>query len=128
MVLLTISKSLLICELIARVKRQLNHLLKKQTGKYFFAILNIDFNDNKIRLILHFSKKEFFILDFIVSHAGKLVMQNTILKDVWGECHGDGTQHLRVYIEQLRKKLFTCKKNKTLNNHRKRYRLSLCCR
>ena len=59
---------------------------------------------------IHLSKKEFLILAYIVSHAGKLVMQNTILKEVWGECYGDGAQYLRVYIGQLRKKLFACKK------------------
>ena len=29
---------------------------------------------------IHLSKKEFLILAYLVSHAGKLVMQNTILK------------------------------------------------
>ncbi|APC92393.1 MULTISPECIES: response regulator transcription factor [Francisella] len=103
-------------ELIARVKRQLNPLLKKQTEAdniYTFANLKIDLNDHKVSLNnqdIHLSKKEFLILACLVSHAGKLVMQNTILKEVWGECYGDGAQYLRVYIGQLRKKLSACKK------------------
>lgn len=103
-------------ELIARVKRQLNPLLKKQTEAdniYTFANLKIDLNDHKVSLNnqdIHLSKKEFLILSCLVSHAGKLVMQNTILKEVWGECYGDGAQYLRVYIGQLRKKLSACKK------------------
>ncbi|MDE4953234.1 winged helix-turn-helix domain-containing protein, partial [Francisella tularensis subsp. holarctica] len=45
-----------------------------------------------------------------VSNAGKLVMQNTLLQEVWGECYVDGAQYLRVYIGQLRKKLSACTK------------------
>ncbi|AJI72648.1 hypothetical protein FTDG_01272 [Francisella tularensis subsp. novicida GA99-3548] len=103
-------------ELIARVKRQLNPLLKKQTEAdniYTFANLKIDLNDHKVSLDnkdIHLSKKEFLILACLVTNAGKLVMQNTLLKEVWGECYGDGAQYLRVYIGQLRKKLSACTK------------------
>lgn len=50
-------------ELIARVKRQLNPLLKKQTEAdniYTFANLKIDLNDHKVGLDnknIHLSKK-----------------------------------------------------------------------
>nr|WP_233756655.1 hypothetical protein [Francisella tularensis] len=52
-------------ELIARVKRQLNPLLKKQTEAdniYTFANLKIDLNDHKVGLDnknIHLSKKSF---------------------------------------------------------------------
>ncbi|MDE4957706.1 DNA-binding response regulator, partial [Francisella tularensis subsp. holarctica] len=48
-----IKKTLDIPELIARVKRQLNPLLKKQTEAdniYTFANLKIDLNDHKVGL------------------------------------------------------------------------------
>ncbi|MCF5905831.1 winged helix-turn-helix domain-containing protein [Francisella tularensis] len=73
----------------------------------------MDLNDHKVGLDnknIHLSKKEFLILACLVSNAGKLVMQNTLLKEVWGECYGDGAQYLRVYIGQLRKKLSACTK------------------
>ncbi|MDE4982597.1 winged helix-turn-helix domain-containing protein, partial [Francisella tularensis subsp. holarctica] len=54
---------------------------------------------------IHISKIEFLILACLVIYAGKLVMQNSLLIEVWGECYGDGDQYLRVYIGQLIKKL-----------------------
>ena len=67
-------------ELIAKVKRQLNPLLKKQTEAgniYTFVDLKIDLNDHKVNLDnqdIHLSKTLFSILAYLLSHAGKLVM------------------------------------------------------
>ncbi|API87628.1 response regulator transcription factor [Francisella uliginis] len=102
-------------ELIARVRRQLISLdsSQKKSNLFKFANLTVDLEDHKVMLDeqeIHLSKKEFMILSHLVNHAGKLVMQNTILNEVWGNCYGDGAQYLRVYIGQLRKKLSACKK------------------
>ncbi|MED7820254.1 MULTISPECIES: response regulator transcription factor [unclassified Francisella] len=102
-------------ELIARVRRQLINLegSQKKSNLFKFANLTVDLDDHKVTLNgheIHLSKKEFMILSHLVSHSGKLVMQNVILNDVWGNCYGDGAQYLRVYIGQLRKKLSECKK------------------
>lgn len=96
-------------ELIARVRRQLITLegSQKKSNLFKFANLTVDLDDHKVILDeqeIHLSKKEFMILSHLVSRAGKLVMQNTILNEVWGNCYGDGVQYLRVYIGQLRKK------------------------
>ncbi|AJI55094.1 hypothetical protein LA02_366 [Francisella philomiragia] len=103
-------------ELIARVRRQLIAVIKKDleiANVYSFDNLIVDLNDHKVILDnqeIHLSKKEFSILSYLVKHSGKLVMQNTLLHEVWGDCYGDGAQYLRVYIGQLRKKLSACKK------------------
>lgn len=103
-------------ELIARVRRQLIAVIKKDleiANVYSFDNLIVDLNDHKVILDnqeIHLSKKEFSILSYLVKYSGKLIMQNTLLHEVWGDCYGDGAQYLRVYIGQLRKKLSACKK------------------
>ncbi|MDE5018814.1 helix-turn-helix domain-containing protein, partial [Francisella tularensis subsp. holarctica] len=66
------------------------------------------------------------ILAFLVSNAGKLVMQYTLLKEVWGECYGDGAHYIRVYIGQLRKKLSACTKQQLITtDNAKVYRFAM---
>lgn len=101
-------------ELIARVKRQIvTETNTKESSVYNFANMQVDLADHRVTIDnqeIHLSKKEFMILSYLVKHSGKLVMQNTILDEVWGDYCGDGPQYLRVYIGQLRKKLADCKK------------------
>ena len=48
---------------------------------------------------------EFAFLRALAQHAGKIVTQRQLLREVWGQ-QGDGqTQYLRVYANHLRKKL-----------------------
>ena len=105
-------------ELIARIKSAISqHTPKTLTPKvdiYSFGNLTVDIADHKILINgedIHLSKKEFLILKMLVMNSGKLVMQNDILQEVWGNCYGDGPQYLRVYIGQLRKKLGECNIN-----------------
>lgn len=48
---------------------------------------------------------EWNILELLVRNAGKLVSQQQILTQVWGQAYAKETQYLRVYIAQLRRKL-----------------------
>jgi two-component system KDP operon response regulator KdpE len=48
---------------------------------------------------------EYELLRILAQHAGKVVTQRQLLKDVWGPQSVDQSQYLRVYIAQLRKKL-----------------------
>ena len=48
---------------------------------------------------------EFAFLDLLARHAGKIVTQRQLLREVWGP-QGEGqTHYLRVYANHLRKKL-----------------------
>jgi two-component system KDP operon response regulator KdpE len=40
-----------------------------------------------------------------VSHAGKVVTHQQLLKEVWGPAHLEDLQYLRVFMRQLRLKL-----------------------
>ncbi len=54
---------------------------------------------------LKMTPTEFAFLRALARHAGKIVTQNRLLREVWGP-QGDGqTHYLRVYANHLRKKL-----------------------
>ena len=54
---------------------------------------------------LKMTPTEFAFLRVLARHAGKIVTQNRLLREVWGP-QGDGqTHYLRVYANHLRKKL-----------------------
>ena len=48
---------------------------------------------------------EYEILRILIRHAGKVITQRQLLKEVWGPHAVEQSQYLRVYIGQLRKKL-----------------------
>jgi len=54
-----------------------------------------------------FTRKEFELLHYFLTHCGKMLTHKQILKDVWGEAHTEDLQYLRVYISQLRDKIET---------------------
>jgi two-component system KDP operon response regulator KdpE len=48
---------------------------------------------------------EFNLLALMARHAGKLVTQRQLLKEIWGPGAVEHSHYLRVYVGQLRKKL-----------------------
>jgi two-component system KDP operon response regulator KdpE len=70
--------------------------------------LEIDFEARKIRSgkkNVRLTPKEFDLLRYLVSHAGKPVPHRELLQAVWGPDYGDQTDYLRVFITHLRKKI-----------------------
>jgi two-component system KDP operon response regulator KdpE len=41
----------------------------------------------------------------LVRDQGKVVSQNTLLRQIWGATAADQSHYLRIYINQLRKKI-----------------------
>lgn len=58
-------------------------------------------NGMEIRL----SKKEFELLRTLMAHPGRIVTQQHLLREVWGQTHDKDTHYLRVFIARLRGKL-----------------------
>jgi two-component system KDP operon response regulator KdpE len=58
-------------------------------------------NGNQIRL----TPTEYHLLEVLARHSGRLVPQQTLLKEVWGPGYDKETHYLRVYMAQLRRKL-----------------------
>ena len=95
-------------ELIARIRAALRHQLQQQGEKPIFKAgdLSVDLvrrivkvRDSEVKL----SPKEYDILRLLVSHAGKVLTHQFILKEVWG---GEAeAQYVRIYVRQLRQKI-----------------------
>lgn len=48
---------------------------------------------------------EFAFLSILIRHAGKVVTQKQLLREVWGPKAEEQSQYLRVYFTHLRKKI-----------------------
>jgi len=98
-------------ELLARIRAALRRSpASPAAGPRTFVAgdLEIDFVARKIRSgnkNVRLTPKEFDLLRYLVSHAGKPVPHRELLQAVWGPDYGDQTDYLRVFITHLRKKI-----------------------
>jgi two-component system KDP operon response regulator KdpE len=98
-------------ELLARIRAAMRRSpLSMTSGPHSFISedLEIDFNARKIRAgkkTVRLTPKEFDLLRYLVSQAGKPVPHRELLQAVWGPDYGDQTDYLRVFITHLRKKI-----------------------
>ena len=98
-------------ELLARIRAALRRSpASSATGPRTFVSsdLEIDFETRKIRSgkkAVRLTPKEFDLLRYLVSHAGKPVPHRELLQAVWGPDYGDQTDYLRVFVTHLRKKI-----------------------
>lgn len=51
------------------------------------------------------TRTEWGVLEMLARNAGKLVGQRELLRTVWGPGHDHGSNYLRIYMSQLRRKL-----------------------
>jgi two-component system, OmpR family, KDP operon response regulator KdpE len=51
------------------------------------------------------SRTEFRLLACLIRHIGKVVPQDQLVREVWGQFYEEGYEGLRVYIYRLRQKL-----------------------
>ncbi|HUA14580.1 MAG TPA: response regulator transcription factor [Verrucomicrobiae bacterium] len=69
----------------------------------------VDFETHRVsapdREAERLTPKEFDLLRFLVSHAGKVISHRRLLQAVWGPDYGDEVEYLRVVINQLRNKI-----------------------
>jgi len=98
-------------ELLARIRANLRrHPHGHEDEKLSFAseALTIDFSHRsvtargrKVRL----TPKEFDLLHYFVTHPDKIIPHRELLQSVWGPDYGEETEYLRVFVNQLRKKI-----------------------
>jgi two-component system KDP operon response regulator KdpE len=96
-------------ELLARIRAALRRVLPAEPIPPFDSKdLNIDFErrvvtvrDRAVRL----TPKEFDLLRLLVVNEGKVVPHRRLLQAVWGPDYGEETEYLRVFVNQLRKKI-----------------------
>ncbi len=98
-------------ELLARIRAALRRSPSSpEAGPRGFSSpgLEIDFETRRVRAQgadVRLTPKEFELLRYLVAHAGKPVTHRELLQAVWGPDHGDEPEYLRVFINQLRKKI-----------------------
>jgi two-component system KDP operon response regulator KdpE len=51
------------------------------------------------------TRKEYALLAFLVQHAGRVVTQPQLLRELWGPTHQQDTHYLRILVGKLRQKL-----------------------
>jgi two-component system KDP operon response regulator KdpE len=102
-------------ELLARVRATLRRSVPTNSLPSFFSDdLNIDFEKRAIALkgrTVRLTPKEFELLHYLVANRGKPLPHRRLLQAVWGPDYGQETEYLRVFINQLRKKIEPDPKN-----------------
>jgi two-component system KDP operon response regulator KdpE len=98
-------------ELLARVRANLRRRPAEITDtnlSFATSRLSVDFDRRRVSVRekdVRLTPKEFDLLRELVSQRGKPVAHRELLQAVWGPDYGDQTEYLRVFINQLRKKI-----------------------
>jgi two-component system KDP operon response regulator KdpE len=98
-------------ELMARVRGLLRtHALPEGSAPpvYDDGRLRVDLARREVALegaTVMLSRKEYALLALLVQHAGRVVTQPQLLREVWGPTHQEDTHYLRILVAKLRQKL-----------------------
>ncbi|MEE1658304.1 response regulator [Microvirga sp. CF3062] len=97
-------------EFMARLRTALRHRMQRKGETPVLRVGGLEIDIPRRRVAwqeaeVGLSPREFDLLAFLASHAGKVVTHKQILTAVWGPAHADDTQYLRVYVGQLRQKI-----------------------
>ena len=99
-------------ELLARIRAALRHAAPKgpDQGEAVFAAegLRIDFLKRQVfcgTREIHLTPIEYRLLTVLVRNADRVMTHRQILKEVWGPPYIEQTHYLRVFMNQLRKKI-----------------------
>jgi len=96
-------------ELMARIRAALRRAAPTEALPPFVsANLKIDFEKRSVLVKgepVRLTPKEFELLHHLVANRGKAQGHRRLLQAVWGPDYGDETEYLRVFINQLRKKI-----------------------
>lgn len=104
-----VTKPFSVLELQARIRVALRHQMTPLSEPVFRSgSFEIDQATRTVRVrgsVVRLTATEYEILRLLVRHAGKVVTQRQMLKEIWGPNALEQTQYLRVYIGQLRRKI-----------------------
>jgi two-component system KDP operon response regulator KdpE len=95
-------------ELVARIRAVNRRVNSVRSANLVLGDVKVDFETHEVERkdgVVHLTAKEFKLLHFLASHAGEVVSHRRILQAVWGPDYGDEVEYLRVFINQLRKKI-----------------------
>jgi two-component system, OmpR family, KDP operon response regulator KdpE len=98
-------------ELLARIRAVMRRMPTSPNAAPQFlrrSDLKINFEGRQVVVRgseVHLTPKEFDLLHYLVTHAGQTIRHRRLLQAVWGPDYGGEIEYLRVFINQLRKKI-----------------------
>jgi two-component system KDP operon response regulator KdpE len=97
-------------ELLARIRAALRRVphLSAETQVVRFDDIEINFNLRRVVVgekEMRLTPKELDLLQYLVAHPNVPIPHTKLLQSVWGPDYGDEVEYLRVFVNQLRKKI-----------------------
>ena len=97
-------------ELLARIRAALRRTpsMQEPTGRLLIGSVEVDFDSRQVLARgrkMRLTPKEFELLRYLVAHPNKTLTHRELLQAVWGPDYGDQVDYLRVFVNQLRKKI-----------------------
>lgn len=97
-------------ELLARMRSLLKLYSKQISPSAIYQDERVHINLQERKLLVDgapvkLSRKEFDVIRILMNHAGHIVTQQQLLKEIWGKSHLEDTHYLRIFIGRLRTKL-----------------------
>ena len=97
-------------ELMARLRALMRNRVvgTEAPPRYDDGHLHIDLGLREVFLDgnpLSLTRKEYAVLAMLVRHAGRVVSQQQLLREIWGGTHVQDTHYLRIVLGKLRQKL-----------------------
>jgi two-component system KDP operon response regulator KdpE len=97
-------------ELLARIRAALRRmpLTGLEIPRIDLEGVEIDFESRQVKRHgreVRLTPKEFDLLRYFITHPNKAISHRELLQAVWGPDYGDELEYLRVFINQLRKKV-----------------------
>jgi len=97
-------------ELLARIRAGLRRTpwTHGPSGRLSLGAVEVDFDTRHVIARgrnVRLTPKEFDLLRYFVAHANRVLPHRELLQAVWGPDYGDQVDYLRVFVNQLRKKI-----------------------
>src|SRR5215510_15086501 len=97
-------------ELLARIRAALRRSPQLSTDLQIVRFDDVEINFNLRRVVVgdreaRLTPKEFDLLQYMVAHPNVPIPHTKLLQSIWGPDYGDEVEYLRVFVNQLRKKI-----------------------
>jgi two-component system, OmpR family, KDP operon response regulator KdpE len=104
-----VTKPFAIDELLARMRAVRRRTAGEAAPPVLrFEDLDVDLARRAVRLrgdLVRLTPTEYRLLEAMATNAGKLLTHGWLLQKVWGPAYGTESHYVRVYVQQLRRKL-----------------------
>jgi len=98
-------------ELLARIRASLRRATGRTAGRQGVlehGAIRMELDRQEVQVEgrpVHLTPKEYQMLRFLLTNAGRLVTHGALLREVWGPEYADASPYLHVFVRQLRQKI-----------------------